>query len=289
MTRATRRLLSRIGPALVHIHAHPDQDLSLNNLADRVQLSKYHFHQLFRRATGETPKSYVERVRLEWAALQLRIRRVSVLELALECGYRNHETFTRAFRTRFAVSPKDYRKGWFVRDRGSRRPRFERAAHVGPTPELSPTRIVRLARMTVAFIGHVGPYEEVPADHFTRLLAWSHRRGSGVPLLLGIARDAPGITPEQKLRFDCCVQVPSAFEPDGDIACQRTPAGEYAVTECVGSWDLGPAYSEIMNRLHQSPALAIVGLPAIEIYRTTQVGQADTVARVSIAIPIKRR
>jgi AraC family transcriptional regulator len=289
MARDTRQLLNQISPALVHIHARLDRDLSLEHLADRVQLSKYHFHQLFRRATGETPKSYVERLRLEWAAVQLRIRRVKVLELALECGYRNHETFTRAFRARFAVSPRDYRQEWFRRERGARRPRFERAPGVGPTAELSPTRIVRLARMTVAFIRHLGPYEDVPADHFTRLLAWSHRRGSGVPLLLGIARDAPGITPERKIRFDCCVQVPSAFDAEDDIACQRTPTGDYAVTEYVGSWDMGPAYGEIMDRLRQNPALDIVGLPAIEIYRTTQVGQADAIARVSIAIPIKRR
>jgi transcriptional regulator GlxA family with amidase domain len=93
--------LNRIVPALVHIQAHLDQDLSLELLADRVQLSKYHFHRVFRHATGETPKSYVERLRLEWAAVQLRIRHVPVLDLALECGYRNHETFSRAFR----VSP----------------------------------------------------------------------------------------------------------------------------------------------------------------------------------------
>ena len=45
------------------------------------------------------------------------------------------------------------------------------AADVAPTPELSPTRIVRLAPMTVGFIRHLGPTERVSPDHFTRLLA----------------------------------------------------------------------------------------------------------------------
>jgi AraC-like DNA-binding protein len=65
-----------------------DQDLSLDLLADEVQLSKFHSHQLFRRVTGEAPKSYVDRLRLERAALQLRIRRASVLEIALEMRLR---------------------------------------------------------------------------------------------------------------------------------------------------------------------------------------------------------
>ena len=278
---------NRIVPALVHIQANLDQDLSLDLLAARVELSKYHFQRIFREAIGETPKAYVERLRLEWAALQLRIRRVSVLDLALECGYQNHETFSRAFRARFAVSPRDYRNGWFRGERGARHTRFERASAIAPGAALSPTRIVHLARMMVGFIRHLGPYEQVSADHFTRLLAWSRRRGDGPPLLLGIARDAPGITPDSKIRFDCCVQVPAAFEADGDIGCQRTPAGEYAVTDYVGSWDMGPAYAAIFERLGNTPALEIIGLPAIEIYRTSRVGQREAMARVSIAIPVR--
>jgi transcriptional regulator GlxA family with amidase domain len=75
--------LTRIIPALVHIQAHLDQDLSLDALADRVGLSKYHFHELFQHATGETPKAYVDRLRLEWAAVQLRIRRrVAIVDVA---------------------------------------------------------------------------------------------------------------------------------------------------------------------------------------------------------------
>jgi AraC family transcriptional regulator len=284
-----RQSLTRIIPALVHIQAHLDQDLSLDRLAGQVGLSKFHFHQVFRTATGETPKSYVERLRLEWAAVQLRIRRVAVLELALECGYRSHETFTRAFRARFSMSPRDYRQKWARRDNDRRRVRFQRASDEAPSPQLSATRVVRLAGVLVAFIRHLGPYERVPADHFTRLTSWSLRRGGGTPLLLGIARDAPGLTPPGKIRFDCCVQVPTPFDTDGDIGCQRTPGGDYAVTEYVGSWDLAPAYGSILERLGNNPALDIIGLPAIELYRTTRVGQRDALAQVSIAIPVRSR
>jgi AraC family transcriptional regulator len=241
--------LTRIIPALVHIQAHLDQDLSLDALAGHVGLSTYHFHELFQSATGETPKSYVERLRLEWAAVQLRIRRVAVVDVALECGYRNHETFSRAFRRRFLTSPREYRKQWFRLERDTR------------------------------------PYERVSPDDFARLTAWAVRRGGGTPLLLGIARDAPGITPAAKIRFDCCVQVPAAFEADGEIGCQRTPGGDHAITEYVGSWDLRPAYESILERLRTMPRLDIIGLPAIEIYRTTRVGARDGLARVAIAIP----
>lgn len=290
--------LTRIIPALVHIQAHLDQDLSLDALAGHVGLSKYHFHELFKSATGETPKEYVERLRLEWAALQLRIRRVAVVDVALECGYRNHETFSRAFRGRFQTSPSQYRKEWFRLEHDARA-RFQRAPDQAPCGELSTTRIVRLSPMTVAFKRHLGPYERVSPDDFAQVMAWalaSHRPAGGrasytggAPLLLGIARDAPGITPDDKIRFDCCVQVPAAFAADGEIGCQRTPGGDHAITEYVGSWDLGPAYASILKRLGKMPALDIIGLPAIEIYRTTEVGARDGLARVAIALPVVRR
>jgi AraC family transcriptional regulator len=280
--------LTRIMPALVHIQAHLDRDLSLDALADRASLSKYHFHELFKSATGETPKEYVERLRLEWAAMQLRLRRVAVVDVALECGYRNHETFSRAFRGRFQTSPSAYRKEWSRLERDAPT-RFQRAPDQAPCGELSSTRIVRLSPMTVAFTRHLGPYEQVSPDDFARVTEWAFRRGGGTPLLMGIARDAPGITPADKIRFDCCVQVPAAFDTDGDIGCQRTPGGDHAITEYAGSWDLRPAYGSIMERLGNMPAIDIIGLPALEIYRTTAVGAPDGLARVAIALPVKRR
>lgn len=281
----------RIVPALIYIQSHLDQDLSLDLLADEVQLSKYHFHQLFRTVTGETPKSYVDRLRLERAALQLRIRRASVLEIALECGYRTHETFSRAFRARFAVSPSEYRQQGSRDDSRTRNTSIQLATSEVKFARLTTTRIVRLARLIVAFIRHLGPYERVATGCFKRLTTWIRQRGIGgdPPLLLGIAHDAPGITPAEKIRFDCCVQVPEAFDADGDIACQRTPGGEYAITDYVGSWDLKDAYTAILERLQSNSTVEVIGLPAIEIYQTTRIGLRYGLAHVSIAIPVKTR
>jgi AraC family transcriptional regulator len=283
--RAIPASLAQVLPALIHIQANLDRDLSLDQLAGEVQLSKSHFHRRFQRVTGETPKASFERLRLERAALHLRLRRASVLEIALECGYRNHETFTRAFRAHFGLTPRDHRRQWSRRpDAGS-----DRIPCADPRlATLAPTRRVRLKRLWVAFIRHLGPYEHVSLDTFTRLTAWARRRGTAgdTPILLGIAHDAPGVTPAAKIRFDCCIQVPEALAAEEDMGCQRTPAGDYAVTDYVGSWDLGPAYATILDRLQSNTAIDIIGLPAIEIFQTTPIGRAHGLAQVSIAIPV---
>src|SRR4030095_4997564 len=97
-----------------------------------------------------------------------------VVDVALECGYRNHETFSRAFRGRFLTSPREYRKQWFRVEQDAR---FQRAPDEAPRGELSTTRIVRLSPLTVAFQRHLGPYEHVSPDNFARLTAWALSRG----------------------------------------------------------------------------------------------------------------
>jgi AraC-like DNA-binding protein/effector-binding domain-containing protein len=84
-------------------------DLSLEALADRAGWSRFHFHRAFRRVTGETPKQYTLRLRVERAAARLLTHNESVLGVATGVGFASHEVFTRAFRRHFGCTPLDYR------------------------------------------------------------------------------------------------------------------------------------------------------------------------------------
>ena len=58
------------------------------------------------------------------------------------------------------------------------------------------------------------------------------------------------------------------------------------------TWARGTCASlrdQFSNVFDNNPALEIIGLPAIEIYQTTRIGQRDALAQVSIAIPVKSR
>lgn len=84
--------------------------------------SRRQFHRLTVQALGETPGAHQRRLRLDRGALLLLNSRATILEIALETGWESHETFTRAFRTRFRVTPSAFRK-----DRGSALPQSLRA------------------------------------------------------------------------------------------------------------------------------------------------------------------
>ena len=94
---------------LVYIQAHLDKDLSLAALSAKASLSPAHFQRTFHALVGETPKNYVARLRLERAAFRLLIHDATLLDMALDCGFHNHETFTRAFRRRYGMPPSRYR------------------------------------------------------------------------------------------------------------------------------------------------------------------------------------
>ena len=91
---------------------------SVESMAKAACFSERQFHRLMLQVLGETPGTHQRRLRLDRGAWLLLTSRMSVLQITLETGFENHETFTRAFRSRFGATPSSFRK-----DRGATLPR----------------------------------------------------------------------------------------------------------------------------------------------------------------------
>jgi AraC family transcriptional regulator len=281
--------LAKLLPVLVHIQVNLDQDLSLEALANRVQLSPYHFHRLFRSAVGETLKQYTQRLRLERAANRLIIHDATILDIALESGFQNHETFSREFKRRFQVTPRSYRQ-W---GRGQLKLHLLEEAPLEEQYqdfELSQTRVTRMAKLDVAFIRHVGPYEKVTDQLWHKLAVWAKSKRLPTDLtFLGIAQDAPGITPPERLRFDAAIVVPAPFSAEGEIGHQVLVPREFAVTTHAGHYrTLAKAYERIVRQIVQLKGFGIEAPSAIEVYRTTRVDAQHEMNYTEIYIPVSR-
>jgi AraC family transcriptional regulator len=275
-----------MSPALlVHIQAHLDEDLSLDVLSAKASLSPAHFQRTFQALVGETPKNYVARLRLERAAFRLLIHDATLLDIALDCGFQNHETFTRAFRRRFGMPPSSYR-AW-VRTQAHQRPETV-AEQPDDAYSISGTMIRRLHRAHLAFIRHVGPYEAVPDTLFDSLEDWATNQGlAGPRIWMGIGHDAPGPTRPEHVRFDAALVVPSAFAPRGPIGHQVFEGGEFGVTTHAGPFvTLPAAYAAIFPRVTQLPKHQLIGLPAVEIYQTARVNARLQLNVTDICLPV---
>lgn len=89
---------------------HFAEDLTLDQLAAQVGLSKFHFDRLFKRAIGLSPLRYQIDMRMNEARRLLRETRKSVLEVALDVGYKNPSHFAKLFRRENGLTPSQYRR-----------------------------------------------------------------------------------------------------------------------------------------------------------------------------------
>jgi AraC family transcriptional regulator len=100
----------RLRKVMELVHAKIEDDLSLEDMAESVQLSPAHFSQMFHKSMGQTPHQFVLRQRVEHAKDMLREAEARVLDVAVACGFKTQQHFARVFRQMCGASPTEYRQ-----------------------------------------------------------------------------------------------------------------------------------------------------------------------------------
>jgi transcriptional regulator GlxA family with amidase domain len=88
---------------------HPAADLSVEAMAQRIQMSPRNFSRVFRQEMGNTPARFVERMRLDIARQKLEETDVTLDEVSRKCGFAGYNSMRRAFVRLLKVTPSDYR------------------------------------------------------------------------------------------------------------------------------------------------------------------------------------
>jgi AraC family transcriptional regulator len=94
-----------------YVHERLQENISLDDLAGTVGLSRYHFARRFRQSTGTTPHEFVLQQRVERAKTLLHRTNTPLLDVACICGFADQSHMTREFRKRVGVTPGRYRAG----------------------------------------------------------------------------------------------------------------------------------------------------------------------------------
>ncbi|MBQ8510390.1 MAG: helix-turn-helix domain-containing protein [Clostridia bacterium] len=89
-----------------------DSDMTIEKVAASAGFSTDYFNRIFRIHTGFNVMEYVRFARLKKAALMLRTTDREILDIALDCGYEAHESFTRAFGRQYGMPPSEYRQAY---------------------------------------------------------------------------------------------------------------------------------------------------------------------------------
>jgi AraC family transcriptional regulator len=92
------------------VDAKIEDELTLCEMAQAVELSTAHFSRMFRKSTGETPHQFLLRQRLERAKMMLRSVDGRVIDVAVACGFKSQQHFAQAFRRVCGICPTEYRQ-----------------------------------------------------------------------------------------------------------------------------------------------------------------------------------
>ena len=225
---------ARFGKVLDYIEAHLGESLTAEHLSQVANFSKFHFHRQFAEYIGTSVARYILLLRFRRASQQLAFdRQIKIIEIALEAGFENPESFTRAFKNTFGLSPTAFRKkpdweSWHEQYR-FRIPEREKTVQVD---------IVHFETTPIALLDHVGPTEKIN-DSVAQFILW--RKESGLSpkqscRTFGIAYDNPDSTEPAHFRFGIAGEVTAEVPANAQgVASASIPGGRCARVRHYGS------------------------------------------------------
>lgn len=96
--------------AIAYIQSHLAERLSVESIAASAGYSPGYFSHMFAVETGLSPYQFVVKSRVEQAQKLLKTTRLSVQEIAFQCGFNSAANFCYTFRKMTGITTMDYRK-----------------------------------------------------------------------------------------------------------------------------------------------------------------------------------
>jgi len=219
-----------------YIDKHLDEDLSLDRLSGLANFSRFHFHRQFSEYAGISVARYIQLMRLKRASYRLVFSQgTRIIDIALEAGFENPESFSRAFKNTFGQTPSQFRKNpawkpWTARYQIPTRER----------KQIMEVRLIEFEETPVAVLEHRGAPELVN-DSAKLFIEWRKESGFSpvrTSQTFGIAYDDPAATEPEDFRFDICGSMTGAVpdNPQG-VVNKVIPGGRCAAVRHLGAHD----------------------------------------------------
>ena len=239
------RLAPRIAAVAGHLHDIVAEGAALpplETLARQASLSPFHFHRVWRAATGETLGRTLTRLRLS-RALQLLAAGETVTQAALAVGYASPQALARTFRQTLDVTPAELRG------------RTAQAAALldrlqppsAQTFEPLTVELVEIAPFEVVALRARGAFDDLD-DAFGRLFGWAETAGvvDGIEALIGVPLGDHRDLPPHALQFDAALRLPVPATVPQPLRRLTIGGGRYARARHVGPYS---GLEEMTDRL----------------------------------------
>lgn len=242
---------ARINRVMDYIEYNLDKVIDLSLMADIASFSPYHFHRIFTFVVGETPNNFVSRIKLEKAAQLLQDNvKLSITDIAFQCGFGNISSFSRAFKSYFEMSAKEFRleaKAIYIKNGIRYSKNCKPISKIGKniqhlndefcSVELkqliimdTKIEIKQMPELNLIYCRHMGAFNQI-GQAYEKLFKWAEPRGlvTSETKTVTVYHDDPAITSVDKVRQDASITVDGDVKVEGEIGKSKTQAGKYAV------------------------------------------------------------
>ncbi len=233
----------RFKQVFAYIERHLDSTLTVEQLSDVACFSRFHFHRQFSQYCGVSVSRYITLMRLKRASYRLvQPSPEKIIDIALDAGFENPESFSRAFKNTFGLTPSEFRKEpvWVDWHRHFQFPGTGNQKRM----DNMDVKIIEVKPMQVAVLEHHGEPMRV-TNSVATFIEW--RKASGLSDYTtqgtyGVPHNDPLTTPGEEFRFDICGELSAAANgkvlanPQG-VILKSLPGGRCAVVRHVGSYD----------------------------------------------------
>lgn len=96
-------------PAISYIQQHFTEKITEEQMACLCRMRPFQFSRNFKKHCGVTFQEFVQRTRIEEAMRMLQNPNMTILDVALNVGFRDQSYFTRVFKKHIGIAPKAYR------------------------------------------------------------------------------------------------------------------------------------------------------------------------------------
>lgn len=212
----------QINLALAYINSHYSIDIKVEELAAISGYSLYHFHRIFKSITSENVHDYIRNTRLEKASnLLIYNQHKRIEEIALWCGFSTGTGFSAAFKKRFDITPREWRKVGFEL--------YDTNIPHNPSFKINEPIIEHMPIINVLYIRTYG-YEEDMSKPWHKLYDWCEEKGvfEKPHRYFGLFHNHPYNLPYKNARYLACIDSSAEVYRSGEIGRCRIYEGKFA-------------------------------------------------------------
>ncbi|WP_196889945.1 GyrI-like domain-containing protein [Aureivirga sp. CE67] len=275
--------IKKVNIVINYIEEHLDENLSLEKLAEKSNLSKFHFHRILKAILGENIGEFITRLRVEKAANLLRYSQKNISEIAYEVGFETPSGLSKRFKKFYSFSPKEYRENKNIE--------IQHKTKKTNTDYNNSIKIVEIQSKKIAFIRLHGSLKEMKYSETReklRNLLEKNKIDLSKSERIGIYYDNPNITEAKNCRYDVAFSINEEIKNSKNFEIKEIKSGKYAVFTHFGALQkLEFLHDFIYEKWLFETEFELRNIPTFEVYLKDPRFTKDEDLITELYIPIR--